>query len=240
MSDIHTLSGAYVLDAIDDLERARFDQHLAECPVCSAEVAELTETVAALTEATAETPPIGLRSAVLSQVESTPQLRPEPSGASSSRQLLHWRRWLTAAAAVVALGGAGAVGYVIADHSGGGAGTRADAEAARIAAVFMAPDARTQTMATGAGRVTVVTAESLDEAVATLTDLPSPGANQAYQLWLIRDRTPRSVAILAAGRTDATKLIGGVRGAQALGVSREPAGGSAAPSLPLVAQLALG
>lgn len=240
MSDIHTLAGAYVLDAIDDLERARFDHHLADCPACAAEVAELTETVAALTEATAEVPPIGLRSAVLARVDNTPQLKSETSDASSDRRPIRWRRWLTAAAAVVALGSAGAAGYVIADHSGSGAGTRTDAEAARIAAVLTAPDARTRSTATGAGRVTVVAAESLDEAVAMLTDLPSPGADHAYQLWLIRDRTPRSVAILASGRTDATKLIGGVRGAEALGVSREPAGGSAAPTLPLVAQLALG
>ena len=72
MTDIHTLSGAYALDAMDDLDRARFNHHLDECPACAAEVAELTETMAALTEATAEAPPIGLRSAVLDRVSTTP------------------------------------------------------------------------------------------------------------------------------------------------------------------------
>jgi hypothetical protein len=38
MSDIHTLAGAYALNAIDDMDRARFDRHLAECPACAAEV----------------------------------------------------------------------------------------------------------------------------------------------------------------------------------------------------------
>jgi len=239
MSDIHTLAGAYALDAIDDMDRSRFDRHLAECPACAAEVAELTETVAALAEATAETPPAGLRSAVLPRVERTPQLRPE-TRRTSGRLPLPRRRWLAAAAAVVALGGAGAVGYVVADQSRPDAGTRADAEARRIAAVVGAPDARMRTKATDGGRVSVVESPSLDEAVAVLTDLPSPGTGHAYQLWVIRDRTPQSVGVLATGRTDATELVSGVRGAQAFGVSREPSGGSTTPTLPLVAQLPLG
>ena len=102
-----------------------------------------------------------------------------------------------------------------------------------------APDARLNSAATGGGRVTVVAAGSLDEAVAVLADLPAPGAGRAYQLWVIEDGTARSAGVLAAGRTDATELIGGVRGAQAFAVSREPAGGSAAPSLPLVTQVSL-
>ena len=64
MTDVHTLAGAYVLNAVDDLDRAQFSRHLAECPACTAEVAELTETIAALTPATAETPPDRLRAAV--------------------------------------------------------------------------------------------------------------------------------------------------------------------------------
>jgi anti-sigma-K factor RskA len=238
MTDIHTLAGAYALDAIDDLDRERFKRHLAECPACATEVAEFTATVAALTEATAEAPPGRLRSAVLDRVTVTPQLRSEPARASGGSPV-RWRRALAAAAAVVALGGAGAAGYAIADHSGSGSSTRANAEAQRIAAVLAAPDAQTHTEAAGGGRVTIVSARSLDEAVAVLSDLRSPGPDNAYQLWLIQDRTPRSVGVLAAGRSNATQLIGGVRDAQQFGVSREPAGGSASPTPPLVAQLAL-
>ena len=229
MTDIHTLAGAYALDAIDDLDRARFVEHLAGCPSCAAEVAELIETMGALTEATDESPPAGLRAAVLARVAETPQVRRE-----TRRPKGHRRRWLVAAAAVVALGGAGAVGYAIADRSGSGTG-----QAQRIAAVLDAPDARTQSAAAGGGRVTVVAAGSLDEAVAVLTDLPAPGTGHAYQLWVIRDRVPRSVGVLPAGRTEATELIGGVRGAQALGLSREPAGGAASPTVPLVTEVPL-
>ena len=38
MSDIHALSGAYAVDALDDDERAEFEKHLAVCPECRAEV----------------------------------------------------------------------------------------------------------------------------------------------------------------------------------------------------------
>ena len=43
MSDLHKLTGAYAVDALDDIERARFEQHLAACEDCRAEVVELAD-----------------------------------------------------------------------------------------------------------------------------------------------------------------------------------------------------
>ena len=40
-ADIHALSGAYAVDAVDDIERAEFERHLATCADCREEVAEL-------------------------------------------------------------------------------------------------------------------------------------------------------------------------------------------------------
>jgi len=87
--------------------------------------------------------------------------------------------------------------------------------------------------------VTVVSSHSLNEAVAVLGKLPSPGADHAYQLWVISDGTPRSAGVLAAGSTGATELVSGIHGAQLIGVTREPAGGSKTPTQPLVAQVSL-
>ncbi|HEY9395441.1 MAG TPA: zf-HC2 domain-containing protein, partial [Nocardioides sp.] len=42
--DIHALSGAYAVDALDDIERARFEEHLAVCADCRDEVASLRDT----------------------------------------------------------------------------------------------------------------------------------------------------------------------------------------------------
>jgi anti-sigma-K factor RskA len=240
MTDIHTLAGAYALDAIDDLERTRFDRHLAECPSCAAEVAELTETMGTLSDATSEAPPARLRAAVLARSAATPQTERAVPRPAFRLPAVRWQRLAVAAAAVIALGGAGAVGYEIANHSAPAASTRVSAENKQIAAVLAARDAHLDSARTaGGGQVTVVSSHSLNEAVAVLAKLPSPGADHAYQLWVISDGTPRSAGVLATGRTSGTELVSGVRGAQLLGVTREPAGGSKTPTQPLVAQLPL-
>lgn len=40
-TDVHSLVGAYVLDALGDGERAAFDRHLSGCVTCRAEADEL-------------------------------------------------------------------------------------------------------------------------------------------------------------------------------------------------------
>jgi len=77
MSDIHALSGAYAVDALDDDERTQFEQHLEVCPECRAEVQSFTETAALVAETEAETPPPGLRDSVLSGIASIRPLPPE-------------------------------------------------------------------------------------------------------------------------------------------------------------------
>ena len=240
MTDIHRLAGAYALDAVETLERARFEHHLAECPSCAAEVAELTTTMAAFSDATAEVPPARLRAAVLARSARTPQARRAAHRRTFRLPRVRWQRLTAAAAAVIALGGGGAVGYEIADQSVPPDSTRVSAENKQIAAVLAAPDARMHSApATEGGQMTVVSSDSLNEAVAVLAKLPFPGASHAYQLWVISDGTPRSAGVLAAGSTGATELVSGTRGAQLIGVTREPAGGSKTPTQPLAAQLRL-
>lgn len=54
--DIHTLVGAYVLDAVDDTERTAFEAHLPACPACRAAVREFRATAALLGTARAREP----------------------------------------------------------------------------------------------------------------------------------------------------------------------------------------
>ena len=56
--DIHALSGAYAVDALDDVERARFERHLAGCPACRAEVDGLASAASELSVLTEAAPPI--------------------------------------------------------------------------------------------------------------------------------------------------------------------------------------
>ena len=59
--DIHALSGAYAVDAVDDFERAQFERHLTGCPDCRLEVASLREGAALLAEIVAQPAPDALR-----------------------------------------------------------------------------------------------------------------------------------------------------------------------------------
>ncbi len=77
MTDVHALSGAYAVDALDDIERAAFERHLAECADCRAEVASLRETAALLAETTAVEPPAALRDRVLADIATVRPLPPE-------------------------------------------------------------------------------------------------------------------------------------------------------------------
>ena len=93
MSDVHKLTGAYAVDALDDLERARFEKHLAECEDCRAEVAELRETAALLAEATATPPPAALRESVLAGISQVRPLPPEvPESPAPWVKTTIWRR----------------------------------------------------------------------------------------------------------------------------------------------------
>ncbi len=80
MPDVHTLTGAYVCDALAPAEREAFEEHLAQCSACSQEVAELREVTAVLGKAVALEPPARLKSAVDARVAITRQLPPEVSG----------------------------------------------------------------------------------------------------------------------------------------------------------------
>src|SRR5262249_60947535 len=87
------------------------------------------------------------------------------------------QRLVAAAAAVIALGGAGAVSYAIANHPAPLQNTRVSGENKQIAAVLAVPDARLQSAtATGGGQVTVVSSRSLDEAGAPAAAAAPPRA----------------------------------------------------------------
>jgi anti-sigma factor RsiW len=236
-TDIHTLAGAYTLDAVDDLERAAFTRHLTACPACAQEVAELAETVTRLAEETAVPPPPELRARVLRQAARTPQagpaIRARSAPAVRARRPIRWRPWLAGAvaASVIAVGAA-ATTYAIQD--------RRVRQAERIQAVLTAPDAVTLTApARGGGQVSMVLSPARDAAVVVLSGLTTPDRAHAYQLWLIDDGRPASAGVLAAGQPGGARYINQVGGAEQLGLTLEPAGGSTRPSESTLATMPL-
>jgi anti-sigma-K factor RskA len=238
--DVHTLAGAYALDAVDDLERAAFARHLSGCESCATEVAELSATAARLGAIAAAAPPAGLRARVLAEIEQTRQavagqIRPGRSTVD------RWRRWPVAAAAAAVLAvGASAATWVASDLRVRDERARAQALAdqqAQINAVFAAGDVqlRTATVA-GGGRVTVATSRSRDAGVVVMSDLPILPAGKAYQLWLLAPNTATSAGVLTVGQHSGVTVVRGTGAAQSVAVTVEPAGGSPQPtSAPLVA-----
>ena len=234
--DLHTMTGAYVVDALDDVERQRFEAHLQVCPACRQEVAELAATADRLAVAATDQPPPGMRDRVLAEVADTRQLSPvaptrELPGPASTRWYRQPAAWAAALLLVIA-GGLGVVAVTQAQRA-----DRAEEQAARIAAVATDPDRveRTGAAADG-GRGTVLAAK--DTAVFRTAGLPELPPGKDYQLWVITGSDASSAGVLGRdGRLEA--VVDGVEGADALGLTVEPAGGSEQPTGQLVLRLDL-
>jgi anti-sigma-K factor RskA len=224
---VHTLTGAYALDALDDVERARVERHLAMCSSCAAELRGFGETTARLAAGAATTPPPPLRERVLSEAARTRQLPPEtgmPSApvAGSTTAV----RWLSvAAAALLVLSvSLGAVAW----------NQHRQAEQARVAAdamtdVLADPDRTVVDADFGEGHGTVVVSGQrvvlMGDAVA-----PPPGGH-GYQLWFIGEDGPRPSDMLEpAGDGRYWVDAHGIEAGDAVGVTVEPDGGSQEPT----------
>src|SRR5260370_26765024 len=76
--DLHSLSGAYALDALDaGAERDRFTRHLNRCQSCASEVRGFHEVATALAFATAADAPPELRDRGLTAAAPTRQVPPD-------------------------------------------------------------------------------------------------------------------------------------------------------------------
>lgn len=229
--DIHALSGAYAVDAVDDIERAQFERHLADCDSCRAEVDSLREAASLIGETAALTPPASLRASVLAGIQTVRPLPPvivsvTERGRSTRRR---FPALVAAAAALIAVGGVGAtVWHPWTDDR------PAVTEAQRVQD---APDAATFTHELdNGGSVTVVRSASLNQAVVSTSGLDKLDDDLTYELWLIHDGV-----MVPAGTTDgdvsSLLLEGDPRSASGAGITIEPAGGSEEPSLPPVVQV---
>ena len=74
--DAHVGIGAYVLHALPADERRGFEEHLAGCSICQAELPGLTAAAARLGSAVAEQPPPSLKPRVMAEVGVTRQIPP--------------------------------------------------------------------------------------------------------------------------------------------------------------------
>lgn len=241
--DLHSLAGAYALDALgSDAERDRFARHLSRCPSCAAEVRGFRTVATAMAFAVTAEPPAELRGRVLAAAERTRQLPPEASSQRSRarprpRTRVPWVPWLSGAVALASI--AVAVFFGLAQSHTQDQLNQARAENQALNVVLSAPQVKvlSQVSTRGGTAIVVLAAERHELAVVT-TGLPALPAGKVYQLWLIGKQKIVSAGLLPAakaGQTPAVLATGVVTG-DTLGLTVEPAPGSAQPTTkPIVA-----
>lgn len=228
--EIHALSGAYAVDALDPAEKAEFEAHLAACATCQDEVASLREATAVLAETTAVAPPPALRDRLLAEVRTVRPLPPEtrPEGIAPVSPLQPRRRWrmLAAAAAVLAVVGGGTVVWQQVSDSG------RSVETSAVDRVLQAGDAKRVTVTLpGNVRATLVRSVAEGKAVLVTRNMPAAPAGKVYELWFQTTggaMVPAGTMKEAGSRT--VLLEGDAASATGAGITVEPEGGSETPS----------
>jgi anti-sigma-K factor RskA len=237
--DLHSLSGAYALDALEPgVESERFARHLDRCPSCASELREFLQVATGLAFAATTEPPSELRDRVLAAAALTRQLPPEVTSRARShrargraRPRVPWLPWLSGVVATAAVVVAVLFGFARAHTEQELNQVRAQNQA--IALVLSAPQAKLLTHATTKGGVaTVVLAADRHELVVTTDGLPALPAGQVYQLWLIGTTKTLSAGLLPAATSGQTGpvLASGVVQGDKLGLTVEPAPGTTRPT----------
>lgn len=231
-TDLHTLTGAYAVNALPPDEQFDYENHLRDCGTCPQEVTELIATAARLGAAVAEPAPPTLRERVLEAIQTTRQLSPleHPFSLDQARRARDRRRWfqqpvLVAASVLTAVSlGLGAIAL--------DAERRAD-RAERIAAVVTDPRATTIT-STGPGGATAKVVAVRGDAVFSARALSELDEDRDYQLWVMGEQgegSARSVGVLGRGSDGVVEhFVPGLDPGEAVGVTVEPRGGSEKPS----------
>lgn len=214
--------GAYLLGALPDGERDALERHLEGCAECRAEVEELRVAANALPNAVEPVPPPpSLKASLMKTVEREAASR----APAAPRRRAPWLdlsflrlRPLTAGFAAATLLVTGMLaGYGVSRISGDEPRTlSASVDTARV----------------GNATASVTIPADGEQAVLRVEGLPATGADSIYQVWLKRGErvTSQSLFTVGADGSGAAAVPARVEGADAVMVTREPAGGSPAPT----------
>ncbi len=257
---LHLLTGAYALNALEDTERSHFERYALTDPQTLEEVRSLSETAALLAYgAPSETPPAALKADVMATIRNTRQLpaasvvrdistAPRNAGSRRPGAAAGSRRWapaLSAAAALLLFAGVGLGGWVVGQNA-----TQQDMaqkilameeqqqaaqeQQAAMLGIVGSPDAKIATTAlSDGGSVTVASSGKANKAAVLVQDMPPVPAGKTYELWFISAAGAVPAGLMAtadAAVTGMQVLNGPMDGATHVGITVEPAGGSPAPT----------
>lgn len=228
--EIHALAGAYAVDALDDLERARFEEHLAVCAECRDEVRGLQDTTVLLSDLTPAAPPAAMRDKLLADIK---KVRPLPPAVAAieRRRPRRWTNLVAAAAVLGVLGGTAVVVDQIRDDE--------TSQTPGVASqVLSAADVKHWNAEFPSGAsATLSRSESVGRAVLVARSMGRAPSGKAYQLWLLKDGRMVPAGLMSGGQTESTVLLeGNANDASGAGITIEPEGGSPAPTSPPIAE----
>jgi hypothetical protein len=206
--------GAWVLGALPDADRTAFAAHLAQCPACRDEEAELRLAANALPSLVPQVPaPPELRDRIMRVVEAEAELlaaagpeadRPRRATAEipTTRRRVRWFAGVAAAAAL-------AVGVLVAVLGGDGVETAPVKTVAGVALEIRGDSARL-----------------------VGDHLPAPPAGRVYQVWVKRDGKVEPTEALFSVTRDgrASVAVGDVEDVSQVMVTDEPPRGSQRPT----------
>jgi anti-sigma-K factor RskA len=211
--------GAYLLGALSDAERASFEGHLVDCPDCRHEVERLRPAADLLPRSVEQVePPPSLKRSLMEVVEREASERDGAVERRPARRPLGERlRGLLGGSLRPALVGAAAV---LAVAIGFGIGQLGGDDGRTIVAKTVVPDASASLKIHD------------DDAVLEVRGMPTLKEGQVYQAWVQRDGMvePEPTFEVGADGRGAVAVPEDLSDADAVMVTREPRGGSRAPS----------
>ena len=266
--EAHLLSGAYALDALTPEEAQALEAAMAESEELRGEVIGLVDTAVALGLAVpAATPPPALRAALLSALDETPQLAPEPGPvrmgpAATGPVQVQVAEAGSSAAPVVGIGLTRREGHLaprrrprmrrpalllsmaavaVLLFGGGVLVQRAVVEPQlQYSHIVAASDAQSATHpVVGGGTAEVTWSRSQNGTAVVLKDVDVP-TGHVLQLWHVRGGSVTSAGLYEPTADGQYEVLAGVPTAgEQLAVSIEPAGGSTRPTGAVVVEVPL-
>ncbi len=236
-SELHHLVTAYALDALDGDERATFEEHLASCADCRADLAGFGSVATRLADASATAPPPDLKARIMSEIAWTEQL---PADAADDRATVdragvtrladRRRRFrpasILALAAALALLTVGAVVVIGLRDRGPGVGdVRAAPDAIELTLDRAVDDGAT-------GSIAVIWSARRNQLALVGSGLDVPGPGLTYELWAIAGDTAMPAALFEPDGGSVSEVVDVAADDDVIGwgVTIEPAGGSPAPT----------
>jgi anti-sigma-K factor RskA len=235
--DLHTLSGAYALNALPHRDQGLFEEHLARCEACADEVRGLRETAARLAVGVSERPSLALKRRVMAEIAQVRQEPPTPIRTESEPANVvplasRRRSRLAVGLAAASVAAAVTVGVVAVNTVQQRDRTLAETRDLLAATqnLLAAPDAVVRRVPmTGGGGATIVLSPHQGKLMFA-SDMPGLPSDQTYQMWLIGPTGIHSAGLVDGGGGVRTVTLAVPGEAERFGVTVEPAGGSRQPT----------